>query len=95
MATAIDSPFDHRAVMDWVQLAFQPFAVIAAGISDDDVRQAKEAVNRAGAFGFVIDPTAFQRALQTGSLERQRELLTLFEDTKRRLKVLFPDGWPT
>jgi hypothetical protein len=86
--------YDHVQTMEMLTLAFKQFANIAAHISDEEVKQASDAVHRADAFGFVIDPTKYQRALATGSLKQQADVIALFTKTKAELKRLFPQGWP-
>jgi hypothetical protein len=82
---------EHARTMDWIVQAFRQFALLAVEIEDHDVVRAREAVQQAESFGFVLDPTAYRKALTTGSLRRQQQLLELFARTKAELTELFPD----
>lgn len=73
-------------------LAFRPFATMASFISDDELDFLKQTISRAESFGPFVDPTQYRTALQTGSLERQRQLIELFARTKADLEALFPGG---
>ena len=84
---------DHQETLDLVQVAFRNFAVIATHLEDAQIERAVKAVSEAESIGFVLDPTAYRDALQTGSLRRQRELLALYQKTKSELRRIFPEGW--
>ena len=93
MANKTRDHIDYAATLEAMQLAFQQFALLAKGVTDEDVAFAKRTVESASAVGFVIDPTAYRNALYSGSLERQQKLVALFAKTKTDLKALFPAGW--
>jgi len=84
----------YADTLDLMQTAFRPFVMIAAAIPDADVKAAREAVNKADAFGSIVDPTAYRTALADRRLERQRRLIDLFDKTTQELKLLFPENWP-
>jgi hypothetical protein len=86
--------YDHEVTMTYIIASFRNFAMMSLLVTDEDAKMAREAVATAEAIGFVLDSTAYRTALQTGRLERQRKIVTLFEKTKCELKELFPVGWP-
>lgn len=86
----VPDDFNHARTMDAVQMAFRQFALFALLVPADHVDASREAVSRAESIGFVIDPTAYRRALSSGSLERQRELLNLFVKVRADLARIFP-----
>ncbi len=85
---------DFDETMNAMQLACQQFALIAAHVEDVDVEKVRKTVAMADAAGFVVDPTRYHAALNSGSLDRQKHLVDLFTKTKAELKKLFPQGWP-
>ena len=84
----------YADTLDLIQTAFRPFVLIAAAIPEADVEAARAAVNKADAFGSIVDPTAYRTAIADHRLERQRRLIDLFDKTTRELKLLFPENWP-
>lgn len=78
--------------LDWMQQAFRAFAAVAIVIRDEDVQQARKAVNAADVFGSFLDPTRYQQAQHDRRLERQRRLIDLFDHTTREWRLL--EDWP-
>jgi hypothetical protein len=83
--------YDHRATVDDMVAAFRTFVLLASVVSERDGQQAAETVAKAQAIGFMIDPTAYRDALFSGSLDRQEQLIRLFNRTRAELAKLFPD----
>lgn len=87
--------FNHVATLERMKDAFTPFAILAQAVSDEDVARAKETVARAQSLGPLVNPTRYREALGDGRLERQQALIQLFDETRTKLRALFPEGWPT
>ena len=81
----------YEEVLDAVQTAFRQFAICSGSGLEDAATKALNTVNRADAFGAILDPTMYRAALSDRRLERQRRLLELFLHTKRELAALFPE----
>jgi hypothetical protein len=81
----------HEQTCDAMVQAFRQFAIHSLLVSDEDLKAAREAAASAESIGFMVDPTAYRRALQSGSLQRQRKLIALFERTRNELAQIFPD----
>jgi len=79
----------HEQTMSRLQDVFRSFLLMSADITDAELSDAQDAVSTADSIGWVIDPTRYREALAEGSLERQRELLSLFVDARSRLKKLY------
>ncbi len=83
-------PYDHAQTIDEIILALRQFMLVAIHIPDEDVARAQEVIQRAHGVGFVVDATAYHRALYNGTLERQEQIVRVFHDTKATLLKIFP-----
>lgn len=80
----------HEQTLDTMLGAFRSFLLVSATITREDATRAKDAVLQAESIGFVIDPTQYRHALFSGSLDRQKQIVTLFIETREKLLTIFP-----
>ena len=82
---------EHEQTLQGITSAFRSFAVLALAVSNEQLSAARDAVSKADAVGWAVDPTAYMRAQNSGSLQRQKKLLDLFAKTRAELCGIFPD----
>lgn len=81
----------HEQTLDDVVDALRAFAIRSLAVSDEQLDAAIDTVDQAEAIGFVVDPTAYRKAMYSGSLDRQKAVLTIFRDTRQELAKVFKD----
>lgn len=84
--------FDYAAQMRQAEAVVQTAALLLEGVELDRLR---ETLDRVDTIGFIVDPTAYARALSDHRLERQRELLAALRPlaayiAKRRAEEVAP-----
>lgn len=85
-----DPVYDHDATMEHMLTALRHFLLLASVVPQAHVTRAAEVVSMAESVGAILDPTAYRRALYSGSLERQQRIVALFTRTKAELLQIFP-----
>ncbi len=79
----------QRTITDMLN-AFRSFAIVGAVVSDSEAAAAGRAISTAEAIGWVVDPTQYRAALSNGSLDRQKAIVDLFIEIRRKLTGIFP-----
>lgn len=86
--------YDHEVTVMNMITAFRSFAILSMLVTDEDIKDAKDTMSKVDALGPFLDPTKFRNAMYDGSLDRQKDVIRLFDHMRTELKRIFPVGWP-
>ncbi len=85
------SHYDHVQVMKNLEAIARNAALGQLLVSDDELSKTWETLERCDSLGAVLLPTEYRNALQSGTLERQRDLVAFVRSLRKGLRDLFPD----
>lgn len=80
----------HVATMNAISITLQMAFLGTAEISDADLTACADTIERADSVGPIVHPSEYKRALSTGTLDQQRQLIAWMRQTKALAQGLFP-----
>ncbi len=87
---AVSDNHDYQRTITDMLNAFRSFAIVGAVVSEAEAAAARRAITSAEEVGCFVDPTQYRAALSNGSLDRQKAIVDLFIEIRRKLPSIFP-----
>ncbi len=84
---------EYKSNMDTIINAFRMFHLLSMGVTDAELEEMRKTLAIADSVGCFIDPTAYRKSLQDGSLDRQKAVLELVKTVRQDLSKAFPSQW--